>query len=503
MFKKTFCLASISSAVWAADMEVDRATNATKEQPNDGYCPYNDCGDRWPNSTPTPFQSVPHFDFMGKLGELGDIVIAKNSRVKFQIPQWLKEYELKGYNVWCEEFEGGVPGGQCHNLEVFIDGDNVMWVEPNVGITGHFIVTLEATNVYGDKDSTTFTVDVIDNDYETCDSKHEDCNCLAQNKIFLDGKRKEKECHYHRTMHLVYDQFFRQWLQAPDGELLKTAWVDKYEQIAYVDQDGVANIWPSPQSKAPYAGVGRVAICHYHTVPHPLYNHHEWKERGFRPHGTLTIIQESAEHDAKLHWEVEGLRAHSWTEGHIHYNGDYHRELLGLWPEAEGVHLNYEQKNHGINSYDDDQRDEDRHVGDITLLKGDKHGRATHTRYDKKISLYGNHNVYGRMADLHFPKSSSYPKGWYNRDDDNGQLNPPNIHKFNDLAYIVKDARHDVQGRHGNDKRGISMCVIGRVEEDINRPPHNRKERKERGIPKWDTVKQDPYEYIKYQESSH
>jgi hypothetical protein len=38
---------------------------------------------------------------MGKLGELGDIVIAKNSRAKFEIPLWFKVYELKGFHVWC------------------------------------------------------------------------------------------------------------------------------------------------------------------------------------------------------------------------------------------------------------------------------------------------------------------------------------------------------------------------------------------------------------------
>jgi len=138
------------------------------------------------------------------------------------------------------------------------------------------------------------------------------------------------------------------------------------------------------------------------------------------PRGTLTIIQESAEHFPTLYWEVEGLRPHCYTEGHIHYNGDHHQTLLGEWAEAEGVHLNYEQKNHGVQDYDDEHADRDRHIGDITKLKGDKYGRASVSRVDHKISLFGAHNVIGRMADLHFSKSCSYPKGWYNNDYDNG-----------------------------------------------------------------------------------
>ena len=98
------------------------------------------------------------------------------------------------------------------------------------------------------------------------------------------------------------------------------------------------------------------------------------------------------------------------------------------------------------------------------------------------------------MADLHIPKSCSYPKGWYH---DKDQLDPPNIHDEDDLAFIVKEARHDLQGRHFNDKRGISMCVIGQIDEPEYFPPHNKKEREERNIPAWDTVQIDLKDYKK------
>jgi len=45
------------------------------------------------------------------------------------------------------------------------------------------------------------------------------------------------------------------------------------------------------------------------------------------------------------------------------------------------------------------------------------------------------------MADLHFPKSCSYPNGW---EKDSGKLfKPANIHDNDDMTYIVEGAKHD------------------------------------------------------------
>jgi len=72
-------------------------------------------------------------------------------------------------------------------MEVFIDQDGILWIEPGKGYVGKFIITVEATNVSGDQDSTTFNVEVVENDEETCNSKSEQCECQAKNTVFLDG----------------------------------------------------------------------------------------------------------------------------------------------------------------------------------------------------------------------------------------------------------------------------------------------------------------------------
>ena len=167
---------------------------------------------------------------MGKIGELGDVVIAKNSRAKFEVPRWLKEYEFKGFHVWCEQLNRlGKPSGACTGMEVFIDQDQVMWVEPDRGVVGKFIITLEATNKYGDQDSTTFTVEVVEIDHEDCDEKTQQCECLAQTAVFMEGRRKPRQCYVKKQMHLVHDQFFRFWLEDTNGNLIKTAWIGKFE----------------------------------------------------------------------------------------------------------------------------------------------------------------------------------------------------------------------------------------------------------------------------------
>jgi hypothetical protein len=98
-------------------------------------------------------------------------------------------------------------------------------------------------------------------------------------------------------------------------------------------------------------------------------------------------------------------------------------------------------------------------MGDITLLKGDKDGHAEFIRYDKLISLYGEYSIYGRMCDLHFPKSCT-KEGF----EKFNVLEPQEEFK---LVNIIDDkAKDDQDGGYPNDKRGISFGVIGHVTED-------------------------------------
>ena len=96
----------------------------------------------------------------------------------------------------------------------------------------------------------------------------------------------------------------------------------------------------------------------------------------------MRITQKSPWHKAELTWDIEGLRPYCWTEGHIHYIGDRHESVLEVWPELENVHLNYRQEVHGTNDMDV-IKSLHRHTGDITLLKGDKDGKAKVTRVDQ------------------------------------------------------------------------------------------------------------------------
>lgn len=117
--------------------------------------------------------------------------------------------------------------------------------------------------------------------------------------------------------------------------------MDSTEQYVYADGQGVAQVYPSAYEKARFSGKGRQAICHYEPSEHPYWNYPQAEKRGLRPRGTLFIEQKSPQHLAKLTWRVEGLRAHCWTEGHVHYGGDRHTEVLKDWAELENVHLNY------------------------------------------------------------------------------------------------------------------------------------------------------------------
>ena len=85
-----------------------------------------------------------------------------------------------------------------------------------------------------------------------------------------------------------------------------------------------------------------------------------------------------------------------------------------------GQSLNYAQKNAGLNEFDEETLERDRRTGDVSLLKGDKYGKASVSRVDGGITLYGDTNVIGRIAYLSLPKSCSYPKGWDNYDIGNG-----------------------------------------------------------------------------------
>ena len=124
----------------------------------------------------------------------------------------------------------------------------------------------------------------------------------------------------------------------------------------------------------------------------------------------------------------------------------------------ENVHINPYQGFHDEN-FEDEDKSTHRHMGDITLLKGDKNGNAEFYRYDKMINLYGEYSIYGRMCDAHFPKSCT-KKGY----EKFPLLEPQEEFK---LVNIIKDeAKDDKDGGYPNDKRGISFGVIGHATEE-------------------------------------
>jgi hypothetical protein len=125
-------------------------------------------GRKWPQNRPRPFQSNPWLDF---LGQIPNLTIAKNSRAKIEIPEGLfREIEPSEFHIECEEIDhkGRRTIGYCNDVNVFIDQDSTMWIQPSRKWTGRIRVTLESVNMHGDRDQTCFDVDVLESDPEKC-----------------------------------------------------------------------------------------------------------------------------------------------------------------------------------------------------------------------------------------------------------------------------------------------------------------------------------------------
>jgi hypothetical protein len=137
--------------------------------------------------------------------------------------------------------------------------------------------------------------------------------------------------------------------------------------MLWVDDDKVARFWPSSTKKAPFASKGRHAVCFYEPAKHKHFNDPEAQERGYRVRGFVHFYQESPKSEVFIHWKVSGLRYKCWTEGHIHYRGDLHYDLLASDAIYEGVHINPYQGLHEVN-YEDENKERNRHMGDVTLL---------------------------------------------------------------------------------------------------------------------------------------
>ena len=192
------------------------------------------------------------------------------------------------------------------------------------------------------------------------------------------------------------------------------AYVDLTDQFLWVDNNDVARFWPSASERVPFADKSRHAVCFYEPSHHKHYDDDEAEGRGYHPRGFVHFYQESPKSDVFVHWKLEGLRHRCWTEGHIHYKGDLHYDVLAKNPIYENVHLNPYQGLHDEN-FEDDNKHLNRHMGDITLVQGDENGKGEVIRYDQLITLYGNHAIYGRMCDLHFPKSCDYEGGFHSK----------------------------------------------------------------------------------------
>jgi len=109
--------------------------------------------------------------------------------------------------------------------------------------------------------------------------------------------------------------------------------------------------------------------------------------------------------------------------------------------------LDYEQKSHAYDSSNHFENENDLHAGDITLLRGDENGNAYMKKLNPRISLYGNHAVFGRMGDIHFAKSCYYPGGW------DGKFNDfkDNVGENDKNSNIESaEAQNDPQGRSEN-----------------------------------------------------
>ena len=347
------------------------------------------------------------------LGQIPDLSLPTCSYLWIQIPFWKViespiRTDPEDYNIICQliDKKGKVSHKNCDTrLEIFIDSKDVMTIYPLDGWVGQAQITLEAVNFNGEHDFTVFNVLVVE-----CEADDEDCSYASS----LDGQywtKENKKCYKEPEVYLKYDKNQRFWLVGKGGKKHMVTYIDLTDQFLWVDDQEVARLWPSASERVPFADKSRHAVCFYETAKHKHYDDEDALERGYRPRGFVHFYQESPENDVRVHWSMTGLREDCWTEGHIHYKGDLHYDVLAIDAQYENVHINPYQGLHDEN-FEDDNKKLNRHMGDITLLKGDKYGRADEVRYDKLIDLYGDYSIYGRMCDVHFPKSCDYEDGW-------------------------------------------------------------------------------------------
>ena len=69
-----------------------------------------------------------------------------------------------------------------------------------------------------------------------------------------------------------------------------------------------------------------------------------------------------------------------------------------------------------------------------------------------------------------------YPEGW--DEDAEKYVFPANLpkDKYGEKHFIVPGARNDPQGRHPNDKPGVSFGVVGFIDHPSQLPPRKRGE---------------------------
>ena len=61
----------------------------------------------------------------------------------------------------------------CKHVDILIDNENNLWVEPDSDFVGTVYVELKAVNRYGDEDKSRFKVTVVDDTPTICN------NCLC------------------------------------------------------------------------------------------------------------------------------------------------------------------------------------------------------------------------------------------------------------------------------------------------------------------------------------
>jgi len=59
------------------------------------------------------------------MGQIPNMVCAKDSRIKVEIPAWLKVFESKEFYLKCVEVdsEGKTKKEHCEDMEIFIDNN--------------------------------------------------------------------------------------------------------------------------------------------------------------------------------------------------------------------------------------------------------------------------------------------------------------------------------------------------------------------------------------------